>query len=521
MCCISGNPIVCFCQSFHQKLWLTQNRKWIDRKRTGDRVGPQCQAPDSLSGRFLLTTKDAELCPLPSVSSFDIRNVTTSSVLIAWDSQDSNMTGLRGFLVAYHRLDTNDVVKKFQVAPSTRMFRLNSLKDDSVYLVCVVTQGSSYSDLNYQDRDLFSEAIRLEHHAETSEQFLLSDPTLLSAGSWDDNMVTDSPPEIPSSNDTRYLITKPIVLNLDSQSSRCNKIKTPVDPSKLNMVDNKQLSALIGCSSGLMIFFCIIISIVARPKSHKEEDIPKAQRSNSLPESYKSPSFKSRSDSLVYDKTSYCNSQSSSLTRLNGPEHEVRIRKDSNVSPINKNRADSRTATLQRNHKTRQISPQKKMSHQSSTESGPAPHKMSRQSSSDASGGAVRRPSNNRRSGEHPANGRRHPGDHDGYGRQSSTLDRNHRKGGGYGTYRRSGYEVRGGAEDCIPMIEYNSAHSSPGQTLHVPRTGWAGTRANNGDSGVHSFNNSYEYEAGGGQGDIEAIPENFTHARNIPAAHR
>ena len=489
-------------------------------------MGPECEAPESLSARFLLTAKDAELCPLPSVSSFDIRNVSTNSVLIAWDSRDSNMTGLRGFLVAYHRLDTNDVVKKFQVAPSTRMFRLNSLMDDSVYLVCVVTQGSSYSDLNYQDNDLFSEAIKLEHHTEESEQFLLSDSTLLSAGSWNDNIVTDNilAPEIPSSNDTRYLITKPIVLNLDSQSSRCNKIKTPVDPSKINMVENKQLSALIGCSSGLMIFFCIIISIVARPKKHKEENIPAPHRSDSLPESYKSPSFKSRSDSLVYDKTSYCNSQSSSLTRLNGPEHEVRIRKDTNLSPINKNRMDSRTATLQRNHKTRQISPQKKLSQQSSTESGPLHYtsKMSRQSSSDASGGGARRTSHPRRSGggEHHVNGRRQPGDHDVYGRQSGTLDRG-RKGAGYGTYRRSGYDVGGGAEDCIPMIEYNSAHSSPGQTLHVPRAGWAGTRANNGDSGVQSFNNSYEYEAGAGAGDFEIIPENFTHDRNFQAAHR
>ena len=69
-------------------------------------------------------------------------------------------------------------------------------------------------------------------------------------------------------------------------------------------------------------------------------------------------------------------------------------------------------------------------------------------------------------------------------------------------------------AEDCIPMIEYSSAHSSPGQTLHVPRTGWAGARASNGDSGVHSFNNSYECEA-------EVSAENFTHGRNIHAAHR
>ena len=176
-------------------------------------MGPRCRAPETLGDRFLLTTRDAELCPLPSVSSFHIRNVTTSSVLIAWDSQDSDMTGLKAFLVAYHRLDTNDVVKKFQVSPSTRMFRLNSLMDDSVYLVCVITQGSSYSDLNDQDNYLFSEAIRLEQQAEESEQFLLSDPTLLSSWAGDDSIITDTSlgPEIPSSNDTRYLITKPIL----------------------------------------------------------------------------------------------------------------------------------------------------------------------------------------------------------------------------------------------------------------------------------------------------------------------
>ena len=145
---ISDNPIVYPCRSFHQKLWIRQNRKWLDSSKKNSKVGPQCSHPESLSERYLLTTKDAKLCPLPSVSTFDIRNVTTNSVLIAWDSQDNNMTGLKGFLVAYHRLDMNDVVKKFKVNPSTRMFRLNNLIDDSVYLVCVNSQGSSYSDYN-------------------------------------------------------------------------------------------------------------------------------------------------------------------------------------------------------------------------------------------------------------------------------------------------------------------------------------------------------------------------------------
>ena len=86
------------------------------------------------------------------------------------------MTGLKSCLVAYHRLHMNDVVKKFKVNPSTRMFRLNNLMDDSVYLVCVITQGSSYSDYNYDDNYLFAEAIRLE---EESEQFPFSDQRVL------------------------------------------------------------------------------------------------------------------------------------------------------------------------------------------------------------------------------------------------------------------------------------------------------------------------------------------------------
>jgi hypothetical protein len=111
--------------------------------------------------------------------------------------------------------------------------------------------------------------------------------------------ITESP-DIPSNNDTRYLIAKPFVLNLDSKSSRCNKIRTPLDPSKVRLIDNKQMSAVIGCSAGLMIFFCIIISIIiAKPKRHEEEEVVVMAKSSSLSESYKSPDPKSRSGSLI------------------------------------------------------------------------------------------------------------------------------------------------------------------------------------------------------------------------------
>ena len=67
------------------------------------------------------------------------------------------------------------------------------------------------------------------------------------------------------------------------------------------MIDNKQLSALIGCSSGLMIFFFIIISIiVAKPKRHDDDKVI-VPKSDSLTASFKSPSSKSRSESLAYE----------------------------------------------------------------------------------------------------------------------------------------------------------------------------------------------------------------------------
>ena len=430
-------------------------------------VGPQCARPDALANRFLMTTKDEELCPLPSVSTFDIRNVTTSSVLIAWDSQDNNMTGLKGFLVAYHRLDMNDVVKKFKVNPSTRMFRLNSLTDNSVYLVCVVTQGSSYTDFSlYSD---FAEAIRLDGEGEL-EELPHSDQHVLDQGMAD--------MEIPSSNDTRYLITKPTVLNLDSKSSRCNKIKTPLDPSKMRMIDNKQLSAIIGCSAGLMVFFCIIISIIVAKPKRSEEDEVIVPKSDSLTDNYKSPSPKSRSASIVHQK-SLTSSAGSSLTRLHGLGESMEAEWDAGGTL--KRRGGGKTTT----------SPRKTLGPQSSTESGPASHgRMSRHSSSELSGreGGRRRPGGssehlNGRGGRLEANHRTSLL----VEQEQHTFPRNHgrrQEVGRGGTLppppHRYGYDVNGSTEDCIPMIEYpetaNSAHSSP-QTLRVPRQGQPGGR--------------------------------------------
>ena len=107
-------------------------------------MGPQCVEPASIVRRHLLSVRDSELCPLPSVNSLQLSSIKPSSFLVTWESPDTNMTGLRGFIVAYHRLDVNDQVKKFRLTPGTRGFQVDQVRDNTLYLVCVVTRGSAY-----------------------------------------------------------------------------------------------------------------------------------------------------------------------------------------------------------------------------------------------------------------------------------------------------------------------------------------------------------------------------------------
>ena len=107
-----GNPLICSCQSYVQKIWLRQHRKWLSTQKRGSKVGPQCTEPTPILDRYLLTVKDSELCPLPSVNSLQLSHIKPHSFLLTWDSPDTNMTGLKGFIVAYHRLDMNDQVIK-------------------------------------------------------------------------------------------------------------------------------------------------------------------------------------------------------------------------------------------------------------------------------------------------------------------------------------------------------------------------------------------------------------------------
>ena len=341
-----GNPLICSCQSYAQKLWLRRHRKWLDNDKRGSKVGPQCQEPTPILDRYLLSVKDSELCPLPSVNSLQLSEIEPTSFLVTWDSPDTNMTGLRGFIVAYHRTDRNDQVKKYRLSPSIRGFQIGDISDDSSYRVCVVTRGSSYkreSSKNHlssidilnsskqqinkrnkkkyknrnkdaqnvitddddfdikdsKDEDVTLSQLVLLREERSSDQneerntnkiltdeggsIMVSDQIVLTDTLTSNDVIIDEfsndtessyIPIYPSSNDTGLLVLKPAIVNLGSQSSKCTEIHTPMDPAKMKFVDNKRMSIMIGCVSGVVVFICILMSIVTKPSAKEDEDEP-------------------------------------------------------------------------------------------------------------------------------------------------------------------------------------------------------------------------------------------------------
>ena len=293
-----------------------------------------------------MSVKDSELCPLPSVNSLQLSEIEPTSFLVTWDSPDTNMTGLRGFIVAYHRTDRNDQVKKYRLSPSIRGFQIGDISDDSSYRVCVVTRGSSYkreSSKNHissidilnsskqqtnkrnkkkyknrnkdaqnvitddddfdikdsEDEDVTLSQLVLLREERSSDQneerntnkiltdeggsIMVSDQIVLTDTLTSNDVIIDEfsndtessyIPIYPSSNDTGLLVLKPAIVNLGSQSSKCTEIHTPMDPAKMKFVDNKRMSIMIGCVSGVVVFICILMSIVTKPSAKEDEDAP-------------------------------------------------------------------------------------------------------------------------------------------------------------------------------------------------------------------------------------------------------
>ena len=85
---------------------------------------------------------------------------------------------------------------------------------------------------------------------------------------------TEIPLVYPSSNDSSLLVLRPAIVNLGSQSSKCTEIRTPQDPDKISMIDNKKMSISIGVIGGLVVFALIILIIVVKPNTKDTEEGP-------------------------------------------------------------------------------------------------------------------------------------------------------------------------------------------------------------------------------------------------------
>ena len=405
----TGNPIICSCQSYAQKLWLRRHRKWLDTVRRGSKVGPQCQEPTPILNRHLLSVKDSELCPLPSVNSLQLSQIEPTSFLVTWDSPDTNMTGLRGFIVAYHRIDKNDQVKKYRLSPSIRGFQVGQISDDSSYRVCVVTRGSSYKrtmnshqmsinlqnslpkkqsfslntkrekkknkrkqasperivdDDDYDIEEVQDEDITLaeltrkeiysilprtirspdemsEHDINAKEKVLIDDSGSIMISDQfvftspltnnevvndmlNESLVVPDLPVYPSSNDTGLIVLKPAVVNLGSQSSKCTEIHTPMDPSKMSLVDNKRNSVIIGVVAGLVVFTCIIMSIVTKPSFKDAEDTASTGAADSLSGSTrKSPAESKHATDTHSDSVHFSNPNAARHSRSDSPSSSI------------------------------------------------------------------------------------------------------------------------------------------------------------------------------------------------------
>lgn len=280
-------------------------------------------------------------------------------------------------------------VKKFRLPPSIRGFNIEQLLDNTLYLVCVVTRGSSWrgssgideTDLRIQaltdseeesyndDVDYDIDALemvgllRTERDASEAVEVVADDGGLFMFPEWAGNATTMSPMEetttiiYPSSNETNLLVLKPIVVNLGSKSSKCTELRTPVDPAKLRFIDDKRMSIIIGSIAGVIVFLFILASIIVNREKQDDDII----EDDSLASSHKSPSSKTnqsgslnhippRNNTANLDRLSRNNSQSSSL--LNNRMSLVEAAGPDGLPPRRNNTAGqppSAPGTLRRN----------------------------------------------------------------------------------------------------------------------------------------------------------------------------
>ena len=60
---------------------------------------------------------------------------------------------------------------------------------------------------------------------------------------------------------------------LSTSCDLVRQIRTPPDPAKLSLIDNKRMSVVIGVGAGIVLFICIIVSIIMH-RNDGDDDEP-------------------------------------------------------------------------------------------------------------------------------------------------------------------------------------------------------------------------------------------------------
>ena len=143
------------------------------------------------------------------------------------------------------------------------------------------------------------------------------------------------------------------MVNLGSQSSKCTEIRTPQDPDKISMIDNKRMSITIGVVGGLVVFAGIIIIIVSKHDSKENEEIQEDSLTNAgkpgqpdAPLIFTGPAIMSRSGP-------FCSSTTNAVAAPTSTVHSVRQSRANSVNSVHKislaDGQDTGTAKLKKN----------------------------------------------------------------------------------------------------------------------------------------------------------------------------
>ncbi|XP_058063169.1 toll-like receptor 6 [Anopheles bellator] len=267
---IEDNPLVCSCDT--QELWelLSDHRKW-----TRDYDAVRCEQPPEVQGKRLLAMEPQEFCDVPLILKIAIQDIQPYSVLVSWQSREHS--GLHGFHIIYHSLDTVEDIRGKTLNRSSSSAKLARLSSNTRYLICVLGLSNwltYHGDINA----LLNQSNQLQNQ-------------ILNSGSALHSGYANGELDASLSNTLLSLM-------MDTPTSRCTEVRTldAIGPNPLAEVDGmssesiihsiltRRLGLIVGCCLGIVVFI-VLVSVLGWLKIKKQRlEAAKRQQQPHQPE---------------------------------------------------------------------------------------------------------------------------------------------------------------------------------------------------------------------------------------------